>query len=190
MKQPVPGGRGLVVLTPDEVSSVLDRWRHLYDPNYELVPPHITVAYPPFVPEEEWPEAREAMIRCLSQFRPFEIQLRRLGAFSGDSHYLWLKPEDGGHLSRIHTELLARFPHYVPPLPFKYQPHLTIGVFDSQHALRCARRAVREELTPLHFTVTELVYLSPDSRGVWCVCSRVPLGEHANVDGHHSSGIE
>jgi len=180
MRQPAPGDRGLVVLPNDDVTVRVDSWRRSYDANYGIVPPHITVAYPPFVPEEEWPEVRAAIIECMSQFWPFEVRLRCLGAFSGDSYYLWLKPEDGGNLVRIHAELVTHFPRYVPPLPYKYQPHLTIGVFDSQQALRTARRAVRKELTPLEFVVKELVYLSPDSRGVSFVCSRVPLGEHAD----------
>ena len=172
----VLGDRSLAVLPPDEICTQIDRWRRLYDPLFELVPPHITVAYPPFVSEEEWPAVQPALARCLGEFSPFSIRLQGLGSFSGDSFVLWLKPQDGGNLVRIRARLEEQFPQYVRALPFDYVPHLTIGSFRSEAGLNVAREVVQAEIVPSQFEVDELVYLSPDHRGVWCICQRVALG--------------
>ncbi len=60
MQQTGPEIRGLAVLFPEEISVEINKWRRVYAPRYQMVPPHITVAYPPFVPEKEWPLVRPA----------------------------------------------------------------------------------------------------------------------------------
>lgn len=180
MKEPVPEHRALVVLPPEAIAKEVDRWRRLHDPNYAIVPPHITVAFPPFVPEADWPAVRPVIAECLRQFPPFVVQLRELGTFSGDSYYLWLKPEHDGSLVRIYTALSEWFPQYMPALPFEYRCHVTIGVFDTAEDLRNAERHVLSEWSPCGFEVDHLVYMSPDSRGLWCVCSQLPLGNTAD----------
>lgn len=179
MKEPVPEHRALVVLPPDVIAKEIDRWRRLYDPNYAVVPPHITVAYPPFVPEPDWPAVRPALAECLSQFPPFVVQFRELGVFAADSHYLWLKPEHDGSLARIHATLAECFPQYMSELPFEYRCHVTIGVFNTAEDLSNAEQRVLSELSPCGFEVDHVVYMSPDSRGLWCVCSQLPLGRTA-----------
>jgi hypothetical protein len=93
---------------------------------------------------------------------------------------LWLKPEDGGQLGRIHATLVEQFPRYAPDLPFDYRCHLTIGVFDSQERLKEAEAKVLAAWEPCHFEVQHLVYMSPDAQGLWCVCSQLPLGDSSN----------
>ena len=177
MQQTGPEIRGLAVLFPEEISVEINKWRRVYAPRYQMVSPHITVAYPPFVPEKEWPSVRPALIECLSEFQSFRIDLKELGAFAESPHVLWLKPEDDGNLSRIHATLAERFPKYVPVLPFDYVPHVTIGPFGSEQELLKAQEAILSQWKPCHFQVTELVYMSSDSGGVWCVCSQLPLGQ-------------
>jgi len=172
----VAGQRGLVVFPPLRISAQIDRWRRIYDPLFELVPPHITVAYPPFVPEEDWPAVQPALARCLSSFSPFRIRLQGLGVFSGDTFVLWLRPEDGGTLARLRARVAEEFPQYVPALPFDYVPHLTIGCFETEDELRRAQQAIEAGMVPCHFLVKELVYTSPDHGGDWGVYQRLALG--------------
>jgi len=176
MTVPDAGDRALVVLVPEPVSALIDQWRSLYDPGYAIVPPHVTVAYPPFVPQAKWPSVRPAIAQCLSEFSPFRVELTELGTFAGNSFYLWLNPEDNGTLARIHAALAERFPEHVPQRQYDYRSHVTIGVFESEEELREAKRRIQAEWQPRDFQVEELVYMFPDSRGKWCVCSRLPLG--------------
>ena len=168
--------RALVVLLPERISAAINPWRRAHDPNYDIVPAHITVAYPPFIPEEQWPSQRSVVRRCLGRFRPFRIVLHGLGDFETESHVLWLQVEDGGWLSRIRAVLMQCVPQYMPPLPFEYVPHVTIGVFDSPADLAEVRDAMRAQIKPRRFTVRRLTYLSPDEQGIWCVCSQIALG--------------
>jgi len=176
MSTPDPSARALVVLVPGSISDEIDRWRSRYDPNFQIVPPHITVAYPPFIPPGEWDEMRPIVGRCLKRFAPFHVQLEHLGVFWGSPSYLWLALEDGGSFSRIRQALEQLLPKYMPTLPSAYIPHVTIGAFSSHYDLLTAKEEVRAAWKPRHFGVTELVYMALDQRGVWCVCSDLPLG--------------
>jgi 2'-5' RNA ligase len=181
MKVSDAGDRALVVLVPEPVSALVDQWRSLYDPSFAIVPPHVTVAYPPFVPQAEWPSVRPAIAEFLARISPFRVELTELGTFAGTPFYLWLKPEDNGSLARIHAVLAQRFPEYVPNGPFDYRSHVTVGVFESEQKLLDAQRRIQAGWQTCGFWVEELVYLSMDSSSRWSVCSRIPLGGASDV---------
>jgi 2'-5' RNA ligase len=168
--------RALVVLLPLRIRTEIDLWRKAHDPNYRSVPPHITVAYPPFVPEEQWPAVQPAVRECLSQFHPFQIRLGGLGTFETDHYVLWLRVHDEGQLAGIRAALMRCLPQYVSPLPFDYVPHVTAGIFGSQSDMDNVREALRAGMRLRRFTVHRLTYLAPDQRGAWCACSHLPLG--------------
>ena len=168
--------RALVALLPKRIWAEINTWRRAYDPNYGPVPPHITVAYPPFVPEEQWSSLQLVVRQCLAQFRPFQILLGGLGTFENDHCVLWLRVEDKGQLSCIRAGLMRCLPEHVPPLPFAYVPHVTLGIFESRIDLANAKQTIGAQVKSQRFTVRRLTYLSPDEHGVWSVYSHVPLG--------------
>ena len=183
MKAPTPGDGALGVFFSKEVSQVIDKWRRVYLPQHREIPPHITVVYPPFVPLDEWPSVRAAVAECLRAFHHFDVTLKELGTFPGPPHVLWLKPEDGGNLSRIHAALVERCPSYVSD-PASYVPHVTVGLFDTQEALSKARDAIPAEIVPLHFRVDELSYAVRGGYGVWYVYEQLVLG-HSSTSALH-----
>jgi 2'-5' RNA ligase len=177
MEPPVPGDSGLGLFVPAEANAAVNRWRRVYDPHYKTIVPHITVAYPPFVPETEWPLVRPALADCLQDFPSFTITLRELGTFAGDHPVLWLRPEDDGSLLRLRAALEVRLPDYVPPVPFdRYIPHVAVGFFASPAALSDARAAIQREMALLRFRADELIYMVFDDDGIWRLRDRLPLG--------------
>jgi len=169
--------RALVVLLPTPIAARADLLRQSYDPNYQLVPPHITLSYPFLVDQETWGSVRLVMSRCLHGIAPFGIRLAGLGVFHGTPSCLWLRPDDDGSLVRIRQKLVLCFPSLVPQLPFEFQPHVTIGAFDRPRDLDRAMETVRESWRPVHFTATHLTYLAADRQGTWCTCGELQLGD-------------
>jgi len=176
MGAPPPGDSALAFLIPSGPRRQIDQWRRLYDPYYGLIPPHITIAYPPFVPEVDWPALRPALKECLRAFQPFDVALRELGTFPGEPGVLWLKPEDGENLERIHAGLMQRFASHFPASTLEYVPHLTLGFFDSPDALARAQQAVASNLRPMRFTLRRLAYAVLGENNVWRLCDQLALG--------------
>ena len=163
---------GLGVLVPAELSQTINRWRARYDPYLNMISPHITIAYPPFVPPSHWQIVRPAVQALLCEFHPFEIELRNTGVFLLPACVLWLEPLDGGILSRIHIALQNQIPDYVPEDELPFIPHVTLGFFENESSLREAQKAVETELEPMRFTVREICYSALDK---WDQPDCIPL---------------
>jgi 2'-5' RNA ligase len=176
VRTPSPGDTSLVILASEEASRKIDEWRRKHDVHYRIVPPHITVAYPPFVPEEAWSTVRPFLVGLFSEFEPFTVTLAELDAFAEEDHVLWLKPEDRGTAKRIRSLLVESLSGYVAELPLEYVPHLTVGFFNSREELLAARDSIASEITPLRFRVEDMAYMVVDRDGVARVRDRVPLG--------------
>ena len=179
MAAPVPGDSALGFFPPDEISAEIDRWRCIYDPNHEGIRPHITVAYPPFIPEKGWATNRPALVELLKDWPPFPVTLRDLGTFAGSPAVLWLRPEDGGRLTRLHDALAGLFPAYELTLPVGYVPHLTLGFFETPEALAEAQKVILSEIKPLHFEADELIYMVFGDDSMWHTRDRLSLGRSA-----------
>ncbi len=166
---------GLGIFLTGAVARKVNRWRKLYDPYYEKLDPHITLAYPPFIPPAAWEEIRAEISQCLSTFPAFRICLDEVGLFSGSPQVLWLHPRDGGVLLRMRRELEHCFPDLVPPLPFEYQPHVSIGFFPDHDSLLRAKAQVEDAWRPLAFTAREMIYAVQTGEDVWEIRDRIPL---------------
>ncbi len=173
------GDGALVILPSQRVQAKVSPWRRLYDPEHWLrIPPHITVAYP-FARQEEWPALRPALAGCLSTFRPFWITLAELGAFESPQAVLWLRPDDGGMVLRIHSELGQRFPSHVQTGSLPFISHLTVGFFDTGAAMAAARArmaAAKAAWQPLRFRVRAVQYAVYCEDRVWRMVDALPLG--------------
>lgn len=156
---------GLAVFLPAAISRRINAWREQYDPYLSAWDPHITLVYPPFIPLEDWPNQRLRIAEAFQEFPPFTVRLDGVGTFPGDPHVLWLRPDGGGVLERIHAMLEAKFPEYVPPQPFEFIPHVTIGLFYQEDDLREAQQKVMAELEPISFEAREVVYLAEKEDG-------------------------
>lgn len=167
MEDPFSTQTGLGVLPPTEIGEKIDAWRKAYDPSYTVFGPHITLAYPPFVSQDRWAAFSLALAGCLEDFTPFKVTLAQVDRFEGSPNILWLRPEDGGALVSIRRVLEKQFPGECPPLPFRFQPHLTIGQFDDLDALEEARARVTLELKPLQFEIDRVYYVGLAPDGHW-----------------------
>ena len=181
MRTPAPGDSGLAAEVPREVAVVIERWRRIHLPDHPQIPPHVTVAYPPFISEKDWPLRLHEVAECLQSLQPFQVALTEPAAFAGEPYVLWLTPEDGGRFSRLRAALAERLPDCFPPLPWEYVPHVTLGFLATQEDLNHARQLVDSEWRPMRFEVSELVYAIMRADGTYRIADRVALGRAEQV---------
>jgi 2'-5' RNA ligase len=159
----------LAIFPPAKVIQLVNRWRRWYDPNVDVIEPHITLVYPLTLAVEEWPAKRTVFAACLEGFGPFRVKITRLNRFLSPGLVLWLQPEDSGTITRIYRRLEERFPAYVEPPqpPFSFVPHMTVGFFNSLTALEEAQQKIASELTSLEFKVSEVAFAAQTAQGKW-----------------------
>jgi 2'-5' RNA ligase len=174
-----PLASALGIIPPSDVCDSIDVWRRRYDRFSANFPPHITLTYPPFLPEERWPVFSLELAECLAGFEPFEVILEGVGAFPGIPMGLWLLPRDDGSLARLRAALESSFPQYVEPLPFTFTPHVTVGTFEEQKPLEAARAALEAAWQPLRFSVDRIFFIVQQPGGRWQMKDFLRLGKPA-----------
>ena len=178
---------GLEIFIHGPAAEAINHWRQHYDPAFASLEPHITLAYPPFVPLEQWPLVKPAVLACLAGIEPFRVTLRGLGKFPSNTPdgptVLWLKPEAGGRLARIRQALEKQLPAYVPPRPIPYEAHVTIGFIQGDDFLRQAYAWVQAELHPIEFTVSEITYEVDNKESGLKFMEAIPLTGASPVEG-------
>ena len=133
---------------PDIDKSRINQLRKRYDPQVDLIEPHITVVFP--LPESVGEQRLASHIDgILRNWRPFPIRLKGLLHSSDD--YLFLLLADGStNVIRLHDELYTGMlaPYHKDDRPFV--PHVTLGVF-SEDTDRCARVLLEAERMELEY---------------------------------------
>jgi 2'-5' RNA ligase len=173
MKMPKSGETGLVVVPPPDIRNEINMWRRVFKAYDSQVTPHITVTFP-FVREEVWGEKRRDVVRALANIHSFRIKLRELGSFVHDESVLWLKPENGNNLMRIHAIMQEVFGPHIGHSTLAYVPHLTLGFFSKIENLLEARATIQKQLKLLQFTVDKLIYAVFDDEG-WRIRDHIQL---------------
>lgn len=173
MKIPKPGETGLVIMPPPEIRNEINMWRRVYRAYESTVTPHITISYP-FVPIDVWGTNRRAISDATRGIHPFDIKLRELGTFVRTESVLWLKPEDGGNLSRIRMKMKELFSKHLSQSSLAYVPHLTIGFFESMEELLKARKSVQKQFKTLQFTVDKVIFAVFELEG-WRIHDHIDL---------------
>lgn len=116
----------IIVPVPD-AESVVERYRHEYDPvALAGVPAHITLIVPWLPPEEIGPADLAELADVLSTTTAFDFNLSRVSWFG--RAVLWLAPDPGEPFIKLTTMLADRFG--TPPYDDEFDqvvPHLTVG---------------------------------------------------------------
>jgi 2'-5' RNA ligase len=114
---------------------------------------HLTLNFLGEVAEGRAAEVESAMERVAQRFPPFELRLRRLGAFPnfGRARVVWVGVDAPPELGRLQAALTAGLAGLgFPPEDRPYSPHLTLG--------RAQSGARPPELRPLERLAGEFRY--------------------------------
>ena len=122
------GKRDILIIPRFENTEKIQRIRKKYDELYEILPPHITLAFP-FENEISNNEIKVKLKELLKEVKPFKITCKgisikedkRVGTF-----YIFLNIIEGKEIlkdinKKIYTEILNK------PIIEIYEPHITLG---------------------------------------------------------------
>ena len=122
------GKRDILIFPRFENIEKIQRIRKKYDELYEIIPPHITLAFP-FENEISNNEIKVKLKQLLKEVKPFKITCKgisikedkRVGTF-----YIFLNIIEGKEIlkdinKKIYTEILNK------PIIEIYEPHITLG---------------------------------------------------------------
>ncbi len=170
-------GTALLIIPPSAACDRIDSWRRRFDPHSEHIPPHITIAYPPFIPADKWFILSLDLAETFRSIPPFEITLDSVEIFTGIPQGLWLRPQQDTGLTQVRSLLETCFPNYVQAMPDGFSPHMAVGEFEQAPALEAARVELAAGWRPLSFLVDRVFFAIQQAGGRWQVRDSVRLGQ-------------
>jgi 2'-5' RNA ligase len=127
----LPGEAGragsVLLLALPELDSIVGDYRRRYTMDGTIVPPHITLMYPFFAPDEITPALLQRVASVLASVPSFDFSLVRLASFPQGLWYL--VPEPVASFVDLITQLRRTFPE-ISPYWDEYDevtPHLTVA---------------------------------------------------------------
>ncbi len=166
----------IMIIPPPHVQRVaLPVAQHYASRMLRYYPPHITVLFP-FVPYSQLQGGCDALRRLCAEIRPFDVTLAGYDMFPGVAY---MKPQNEAQLTAVMQRVHALFPEYPPYRGIhgeSVQPHLTVGLFDSEDEQLTAQLPAYD---PVTFTVNRFHVLygeHGDTAYPWIVEDIIPLG--------------
>ncbi len=157
---------------------VVQRIRSKYDTAYARWPVHFNVDCFPFFPVATHEELAPRIQAALSSVAPFSIRLDSVQCFDGKKGSpgtMYAKVGDaGGGAAALHAALMAAFPQCDKKRLF--QPHVTLGRFNSNVDLHSVTSALDLAWTPIEYEVTCVMLMSRSESGAFAVTHEFPLG--------------
>jgi 2'-5' RNA ligase len=143
--------RAVVVLTPEHVDEALAGMRRRLDPQFALIPSHLTLVFPYRVEAAMLIRHVEAVA---ATHQPIRV---RLAGFAGsDNAYLFARVTEGNDkLIALHDDLYRGVLASALDRTSIFVPHVTVGRFGSPAGLRAGLDAADQHLT-WQFDVREL----------------------------------
>lgn len=167
----------VVVLPPKDRWERIDGIRQRFDPSFGRWMPHINMIYG-FIAEEHFPIAAVAMEKVMRQHGPLEVRLDELAIYEhGRSASLVAVPSCGSDALRaLQADLGALFPGCTDQARHDFNPHLTLGKFDTAEEAQRCREEVEPSWRAFTFIVDEVVLIARSDARPFSISMRLPVG--------------
>lgn len=125
---------GIVIFPSKKLQDLANSYRKRYDPNYSLIPPHITLIAAFDATEDQIENFTETLEEISNHYQPFQIKTTKFSSFKPVNNVIYFKIEASEELSHLQTELNAKISTNIPE--YSFIPHITIGqkLSDAEHA--------------------------------------------------------
>ncbi|QGQ44735.1 YjcG family protein [Metabacillus sediminilitoris] len=125
---------GIALFPSKKLQDLVNSYRKRYDPNYALVPPHLTIKNAFEASEEEMKTISQELRHIAQEANPLKISIKKVSSFSPVNNVIYLKVEPTDELidlhNKLHTGGLESKPEY------SFVPHITLAqqLSDDEHS--------------------------------------------------------
>jgi 2'-5' RNA ligase len=162
----------VVIFVPERVERFVVPLRERFDPDYDMVGAHITLAFP-------WESSRPAsdfagvIAEEVEQLGPLTIKLDSVGDFYPGTPIIYWRVVPNDALTRLHRRLHANLDL---PLPFKnYIPHVSVGKEISPHRVVLVKDQIAAHLPSESFELSSVDLVSPVADQNWVSVRTFPV---------------
>ncbi|WP_042349451.1 YjcG family protein [Bacillus massiliigorillae] len=164
---------GIAIFPSKKLQDLVNSYRKRYDPQYSLIPPHITLKYSFEASEEEMKDITKQLWETAAKTAPIQLNVVKASTFQPVSNVIYLKVDVNNELETLHKQM-----HNVIKSEdeFAFVPHLTLaqGLSNDEHS------DVFGQLSMIDFSHSENIdrfhLLYQLENGSWTVYETFQLG--------------
>lgn len=125
---------GVVIFPSKKLQDIVNSYRKRYDPNYSLIPPHITLKYPFESTEEDIHKIANYLEEISADMHPLLLKVLKVSTFQPVNNVIYLKVEPNSDLvalqQKLQNDLMGS------DNEFAFVPHITLGqkLTDAEHS--------------------------------------------------------
>ncbi|WP_174731026.1 YjcG family protein [Mesobacillus harenae] len=167
---------GIVIFPSKRIQDYANSFRKRYDPNYALIPPHLTLKSGFDATEEQIREIAGKLDDISRKHVPVRLNVYKFSSFSPVNNVIYLKAEPTEELDNLHQDLGAAFDI---DQEYNFVPHITIGqnLSDDEHS--DVFGTLRMTDVKFEETVDRIHLLYQLENGSWTVFETFRLGKDA-----------
>lgn len=165
---------GIVIFPSKKLQDFANSYRKRYDPNYTLIPPHLTLKAPFEATKAEAEQLANQLHQIGKRYQPTHLHAYKISSFQPVNNVIYIKINSSPQLESLQQSLLQLTNKEAE---YAFVPHITIGqdLSNDEHsdvygALRMTK-VDHEEITDRFHLLYQL------ENGSWTVYETVRLGE-------------
>ncbi|MRG87104.1 YjcG family protein [Salinibacillus xinjiangensis] len=167
---------GIAIFPSKEVQDIANSYRKRYDPNYALIPPHLTIKERFDAEEAEINDMVEELRQIAKDTKPFSLIINKVSSFYPVTNTVYLKVEPVEDLFTLSDKLYQdKFPK--PEREFAFVPHITIGQDLSTEEHSDVYGSLKLHKFDIEETVDRFQLLYQLENGSWTVHETFKFGE-------------
>ncbi len=162
----------IVIFLPPSLEQVIAPVREQFDPDYHLIPAHVTLVFP-FETSATLEELSAVILAETENMGPLRIELESIDDFYPACPIIYWRVKECDRLHRLYTRLYARLDI---PLPHKqFLPHVTLAREISNHRIVLVKDQIASWLTDEVFDATSIDLVSPIVGYKWVSVRTFPV---------------
>lgn len=165
---------GVVIFPSKKLQDLANSYRKRYDPNYSLIPPHLTLKHSFEATEEEVEKLANQLREIAKKHQPFQVSTVKVSSFQPVNNVIYLKVEPSTHLDELHQEMNESLD--ASPSEYAFVPHITIAQKLSNDEHSDVYGSLRMQSVNFEETVDRFHLLYQLENGSWTVFETFRLG--------------
>ncbi|MED1739165.1 YjcG family protein [Bacillus swezeyi] len=116
---------GIVLFPSKKLQDIANSYRKRYDPNYALIPPHLTLRTPFEASEEEIGKVVRQLRELSKELKPIPLKITKFSSFAPVNNVIYMKAEPTEELTVLHEKMYSGVLEGKPE--YAFVPHVTIA---------------------------------------------------------------
>lgn len=164
---------GIAIFPSEEIQDAANALRKRYDPQYDLISPHITLKSAFTLDNISYNQLVDALEQIAHQVAPFDIQINKVSTFAPVTNTIYFKVEPIPELNTLFEALHSK--QFPGKSEFNFVPHITIAQELDTDEVSDVYGTLRMKHVQFTDTIHQFHLCQQNEQGLWSIVNTFNL---------------